>query len=368
MDGENRLNVWLRRMNDDRRHGGTGAAGGSANGWVLRDTISLHETCGHLVEQGWETAGDGDEDAPAVTVVGAGDNAGTTEKDLQFSKPNLISLGNKASRLFPLWKMTAFGQQQSLQAVDSLVSDGGTNIIEGLRKAARMVDDRQARNLVCSIILLSDGVDSYNLLPRDGSALDYAPLVPRSILPGSEHYVPIHAFGFGMDHDSTAMHAVAQMSSGTFSLIDVVGSIQDAFASCIGASSACYASGVDGDCCGAFMHVGRLYASEERDFLVTVCVPPSRVSVALIRPSCTYRDTVTTEKVRVGGDPVMLLRPEFLVSAGMSLQVEREWHRVHATEDMAAEQAAVEEGDYTSAASGVVRVAVLGQANAGASG
>ena len=64
----------------------------------------------------------------------------------------------------------------------------------------------------------------------------------------------------------------------------------------------------------------------------------------------------------------MLLRPEFPVSAGMSLQVEREWHRVHATEDMAAEQAAVEEGDYTRAASGVVRVAVLGPANAGASG
>ena len=63
MDGENRINVWLRRMNDDRRHDGTGVAGGSANGLVLRDTISLHETCGHLVEQGWETAGDGDEDA-----------------------------------------------------------------------------------------------------------------------------------------------------------------------------------------------------------------------------------------------------------------------------------------------------------------
>jgi len=47
----------------------------------------------------------------------------------------------------------------------------------------------------------------------------------------------------------------------------------------------------------------------------------------------------------------MLLRPEFPVSAGMSLQVEREWHRVHATEDMAAAQAAAEDGHYTRAAS-----------------
>nr|ACF85072.1 unknown [Zea mays] len=79
VDGDNRLNVWLRRMEDDQKgHGGPGAAGGSAGatkGWVLRDTISVRETCGHLVEQGWEKAGDGDEDAAAVMIVGAGDNA-----------------------------------------------------------------------------------------------------------------------------------------------------------------------------------------------------------------------------------------------------------------------------------------------------
>jgi hypothetical protein len=87
---------------------------------------------------------------------------------------------------------------------------------------------------VCTIILLFDGMDSHNFLLRDGSAPDYAPLVPRSIHPGSENHVPIHAFGFSMDHDSRAMHAVAQMSNGTFSFIDMVGSIQDAFAQCIG--------------------------------------------------------------------------------------------------------------------------------------
>jgi hypothetical protein len=36
-----------------------------------------------------------------------------------------------------------------------------------------------------------------------------------------------------MDHDSREMHAVAQMSSGTFSFVDMVGSIHDAFAQCI---------------------------------------------------------------------------------------------------------------------------------------
>jgi hypothetical protein len=290
---------------------------------------------------------------------------------------SVVAFSSAAWRLFPLRRMTASGQQQSLQAVNCLVADGGTNIADGLRKATRVVQDRHARNPVCSIMLLSDGVDSHVLPPRRGSAPDYGRLVPRSaLLPGSEHHVPIHAFGFGIDHDSRALHAVAQMSGGTFSFIDVVGSIQDAFAQCIGGllsvvaqettlsvecadqgvlltsiKSGSYASGADGDGRGGFVDVGRLYADEERDFLVTVRVPPSRGTIALVRPSCTYRDAVTTEMVRVGGDPVTLLRAASPVSAAMSLQVEREWHRVHATEDMSAAQAAAEEHDYARAAS-----------------
>ncbi|KAG0532314.1 hypothetical protein BDA96_04G097800 [Sorghum bicolor] len=77
VDRKNRLNVWLRKMKDDHEHDDASTGSGSANnGWVLRDTISVRETCGHLMEQeGLETIGDGDEDADVVTVVGAGDNA-----------------------------------------------------------------------------------------------------------------------------------------------------------------------------------------------------------------------------------------------------------------------------------------------------
>lgn len=59
--------------------------------------------------------------------------------------------------------MTAFGKPQSVLVVNSLVADGSTNIAEGLWKVARVVSDRQARNLVCSVILLSDGMGSHNL-------------------------------------------------------------------------------------------------------------------------------------------------------------------------------------------------------------
>ncbi|WVZ59214.1 hypothetical protein U9M48_009399 [Paspalum notatum var. saurae] len=305
---------------------------------------------------------------------------------------SVITFASTATRLFPLRKMTASGQEQALQAVDSLVATGGTNIAEGLWKAARVMEDRQAMNPVSSIILLSDGVDTHTLFPRDGAQPDYARLVPRSILPGgSGDHVPIHAFGFGHDHDSRAMHAVAEMSNGTFSFIDVARSIQDAFAQCIGGllsvvvqdarvlidcaddgvlvtsiKSGGYASGVAADGRGGFVDVGRLYADEERDFLVTVRVPPAArggdgadmnmiTTTTLIYARCSYRDVAAATETlwAVGGDTaVAVLRPASPVSAGeMSLQVEREWHRVHATEDMAAAQAAAEANDYARASS-----------------
>ncbi|OEL38927.1 hypothetical protein BAE44_0000055 [Dichanthelium oligosanthes] len=55
------LCVWLRRMGE---HG--------AGEWVLRDTISLHETCGHLVEHGLAPAAG---HTGLASVVGVGDNA-----------------------------------------------------------------------------------------------------------------------------------------------------------------------------------------------------------------------------------------------------------------------------------------------------
>ncbi|KAK3157723.1 hypothetical protein QOZ80_2AG0127070 [Eleusine coracana subsp. coracana] len=288
---------------------------------------------------------------------------------------SVIAFSTSAWRLFPLRKMTSFGKQQSHQAVSSLVANGGTNIAEALWKASRVMEDRQARNPVCSIILLSDGVDHHLTPAAPGAAPDYTQLVPPSILPGSGHHVAVHAFGFGSDHDSRTMHAVAEMSGGTFSFIDAVGSIQDAFAQCIGGllsvvaqetrltvdcladgvaltsvRSGGYASGVAADGRGGFVEVGDLYADEERDFLVTVRVPPGRGDTALVLAAVTYRDAVTADSVRVQSAPVIVVRTAVRVATTVAPEVEREWHRVRATEDMAAARAAAEGNDFARAA------------------
>ncbi|KAF0927908.1 hypothetical protein E2562_036885 [Oryza meyeriana var. granulata] len=147
---------------------------------------------------------------------------------------SVIAFSSTAQRLFPLRRMTFTGRQQALQAISSLVASGGTNIADGLKKGAKVVEDRRLKNPVCSIILLSDGQDTHTFLSSGEVELNYSMLVPPSILPGTGHHVQIHTFGFGTDHDSAAMHAIAEISNGTFSFIDAEGSIQDGFAQCMG--------------------------------------------------------------------------------------------------------------------------------------
>ncbi|KAH0925098.1 hypothetical protein HID58_017354, partial [Brassica napus] len=48
---------------------------------------------------------------------------------------SVIAFSSTARRLFPLTKMSDAGRHLALQAVNSLVANGGTNIAEGLRKA-----------------------------------------------------------------------------------------------------------------------------------------------------------------------------------------------------------------------------------------
>ena len=43
--------------------------------WLLRDTISLLETCGHLMKQGGEPIDGQEQEEGIVSIVGVGDNA-----------------------------------------------------------------------------------------------------------------------------------------------------------------------------------------------------------------------------------------------------------------------------------------------------
>ncbi|KAL6635309.1 hypothetical protein ACP70R_027980 [Stipagrostis hirtigluma subsp. patula] len=289
---------------------------------------------------------------------------------------SVIAFSSSARRLFPLRRMTESGRQQSLLAVNSLTSNGGTNIAEGLRKGSKVIEDRQAKNPVCSIILLSDGQDTYTVSPTAGvhkAAPEYCALLPST---NGNQQVPVHVFGFGADHDAVSLHSISQTSGGTFSFIETEAAIQDAFAQCIGGllsvvaqglhvkveslhpdvhfgsiRSGSYSSRITDDKRNGSIDVGDLYAEEERDFLVSVNVPPGYRETSLFKVGCVYKDPLMKDTVNMADVQVRISRPAFVSVQSVSIEVDRQRNRLHAAEVMAEARFSAERGDLTNAVS-----------------
>ncbi|KAJ8768849.1 hypothetical protein K2173_023753 [Erythroxylum novogranatense] len=287
-----------------------------------------------------------------------------------FDRLSVISFSSTARRLFPLHHMTENGKYEALRAVNSLTSDGSTDIAEGLRKGAKVIMERKLKSPVANIILLSDGKDNH----RDT-------LLPLSLCQndGTRFQIPVHAFGFGADHDADAMHSIAELSGGTFSFIEAENVIQDAFAQCIGGLLSIVAQEVQvqvecvdpslrissikagsytnyrtADSRVGYVDVGYLYAEEERDFLVTLDIPTEEYSneMALLSVKCTYRDPITNGRVAVeGASEVRIQRPDETVEQVVSILVDRQQNRMRAAEAMAEARVAAESGDLSSAVS-----------------
>ncbi|KHG21439.1 Uncharacterized protein F383_28094 [Gossypium arboreum] len=293
---------------------------------------------------------------------------------------SVIAFSSNARRLFPLRRMSDIGQQQALRAVNSVIANGGTNIAEGLRKGAKVMEDRTEKNPVSSIILLSDGQDTVNGVRPNSSYPNYGSLVPISIRSGDnrEFQIPVHTFGFGTDHDASLMHSISEISGGTFSFIETETMIQDALAQCIGGllsvvvqelqvcvkcmnpnlclsslKAGSYRSHVSADGKTGLIDVGDLYADEERDFLVSVKVPAesSQCETSLLKVKCVYRDPLTKEMTSTEGGVVRIQRPKIAGQEEVSIEVDRQRNRFRAADAMVEARTAAEQGDLAGAVS-----------------
>ncbi|XP_051130823.1 E3 ubiquitin-protein ligase WAV3 [Andrographis paniculata] len=294
---------------------------------------------------------------------------------------SVIAFSSTARRLFHLRKMSEAGRQLALHAVNSLVANGGTNIAEGLRKGAKIMEERREKNPVSSVILLSDGQDTYTVSNFNGNRNqpDYQMLLPLSLRPdaSSGFKIPVHAFGFGADHDALSMHSISEISGGTFSFIETEGVIQDAFAQCIGGllsvvvkdlrveiecdhpttrldsmKVGSYPSHVTPDRRSGCINVGDLYADEERDFLIVTNIPietSKSVDTPILKVKCVYNNPISKESATSEYEHVRIARTDGDARGDVSIEVDRQRNRVRAAEAMVQAQSAAENGSLSAA-------------------
>ncbi|KAK7324928.1 hypothetical protein VNO77_28880 [Canavalia gladiata] len=294
---------------------------------------------------------------------------------------SVVAFSSTARRVFPLRRMTDAGKEQALQAVNSLVSGGGTSIGEGLKKGVKVFAERRWKNPVGSIILLSDGQDTCR---SNGMPHVELQTYCRSLVPNSIHrhnclglHIPVHAFGFGVDHDAPLMHSVSEISGGTFSFVEAEDVIQDAFAQCLGGllsvvvqqvqlevqcvhpclqlssvKAGSYLTSLNDNARMATIKVGDLYAEEEKDFLVTVNIPVDESSneMPLLMVRGLYRNPITNEMMSLGGSSqVKIERPYVIKGVVVSIEVDKQRNRFQAAEAMSEARVKAERGDLAAA-------------------
>ncbi|KAL8166853.1 hypothetical protein V2J09_008352 [Rumex salicifolius] len=175
-------------------------------------------------------------------------------------------------------------------------------------------------------------------------------LVPR---------IPVYTFGFGKDHDLSMLHAISELSRGTFSFIETEETIQDAFAQCIGGllsvvvqelqvkvehmpcniKAGSYPTRIATERRLGYVDLGDLYAEGQRDFLVT-----SDNSTLLMQIKCSYKDPLTKETVTLEVEEVKIARPKTLGEEIVSLEVDMQRNRLQVAEAMSQARAGQSRG------------------------
>ncbi|EXB93786.1 Uncharacterized protein L484_010928 [Morus notabilis] len=132
---------------------------------------------------------------------------------------SVVTFSTDAMRLCPLRQITKKSQVEIENLVNDLEFEKKTNITAGLLMGLKVLDERKLTNgRVIAIMLMSDG---WQNLGDDATKIQV-------------NDVPIYTFGFGLNHDPSALKTIADNSmGGTFSDVQNQNNLSIAFSQCL---------------------------------------------------------------------------------------------------------------------------------------
>lgn len=224
---------------------------------------------------------------------------------------SILAFSAAPRRLMPLRRMTPQGQRSARRIIDRLGCSQGSSMAEALREATRVLEERRERNPVASIILLSDGRD-------DGGPAAASDESNQRC--GSSHStrfahveIPVHSAGFSRE---PAENAFSKCVSGLLSVVaqDVRIQLGLAAGSDPAEVMAVYSCNERPTILGSgCIRLGDLYAEEEKELLVEIRVPASRVGYGshhVLSVKCCYKEPATQELVYGKDEALLLPRPQ----------------------------------------------------------
>jgi len=141
-----------------------------------------------------------------------------------------IILFDTTSDLILRPKKVGSSRAQIEEAIDSITDRNATNIRAGLETAFRSMIERQTRNQITGVLLLSDGQDNQNFR-KGGVIVDEFFTLWQEKMPNDEF--TLHSFGYGDDHDENLLDQIAKKKGGSFYYVKDIELVSDSFVDCL---------------------------------------------------------------------------------------------------------------------------------------
>ena len=135
----------------------------------------------------------------------------------------LITFHSSASLRQGLTRMTKANKNSLRTQINNLRASGGTNIYSGLTLGLQQVTQSYANgDRVCSIILLSDGIDG-----KRNADKNFESLIKNG---AKKNYIfTTHSFGYGTSHDAVLMSSISKVRDGGYFFIKEITEVKAAF-------------------------------------------------------------------------------------------------------------------------------------------
>ncbi|KAK6130774.1 hypothetical protein DH2020_035485 [Rehmannia glutinosa] len=219
---------------------------------------------------------------------------------------SILAFSAEPKRLLPLMRMTPQGQRSARRIIDRLSCSHGCSMAEALKQATRVLEERRERNPVASIILLSDGQDD---------------AVPANNEPNQRRG---SANSTRFAHVEIPEDAFSKCVSGLLSVVVQDLRIQIGFATGSDPAeiTAVYSCNERPVLLGSgCIRLRDLYAEEEKELLVEIRIPATRVgSHHVISTKCCYKDPATGELIYGGDQALLVPRPQTVRSGSPRIE------------------------------------------------
>jgi len=142
---------------------------------------------------------------------------------------SLVSYDTSVTVDVPLQKMSTENKTLALDKITKLKAGSSTNLSGGLISGLEQLLNRETMNEVASVLLFTDGLANHGLTKTQEivEVVDKT----RAKMKGA---CTVFSFGYGKDHDSNMLKAIAEKGMGLYYYIENADDIPESFADCIG--------------------------------------------------------------------------------------------------------------------------------------